>query len=59
VDRELAYSGNLVGKNKRRFGLIPAVQGRLSEKLPVATGTHQIKGPGRLRQWHAREHDQR
>jgi hypothetical protein len=43
VDGELAYSGNLVGKNKRRFGLIPAVQGRLSEKLPVATGTHQIK----------------
>jgi hypothetical protein len=43
VDGELAYSGNLVGSSKRKFGLIPAVQGSLSETLPVATGTHQIK----------------
>jgi len=43
VDGELAYSGNLVGNSKRKFGLIPAVQGSLSETLPVATGTHQIK----------------
>jgi hypothetical protein len=31
VDGELAYSGSLVGNSKRRFGLIPAVQGSLSE----------------------------
>ena len=43
VDSELAYSGNLVGSSKRKFGLIPVVQGSLSETLPVATGTHQIK----------------
>jgi hypothetical protein len=43
VDGDLAYSGNLVGNSKRKFGLIPAVQGSLSETLPVATGTHQIK----------------
>jgi len=43
VDGELAYSGSPVGNSKRRFGLIPAVQGSLSETLPVATGTLQIK----------------
>ena len=43
VDGELAYSGNLVGNSKRKFGVIPTVQGSLSETLPVATGTHQIK----------------
>jgi hypothetical protein len=43
VDGELAYSGNLVGNSKKRFGVIPVVQGSLSETLPVATGTHQIK----------------
>jgi hypothetical protein len=43
VDGELAYSGSLIGNSKRRFGVIPAVQGSLSETLPVATGTHQIK----------------
>lgn len=39
VDGELAYSGSLVGNSKRRFGLIPAVPGSLSETLPLATGT--------------------
>jgi hypothetical protein len=43
VDGDLAYSGSLVGSAKRKFGLIPAVQGSLSETLPVAPGTHQIK----------------
>ncbi len=43
VDGELAYSGSLVGNSKRKFGVIPTVQGSLSETLPVATGTHQIK----------------
>jgi hypothetical protein len=43
VDGELAYSGNLVGSSKRKFGVIPVVQGSLSETLPVATGTHQVK----------------
>jgi hypothetical protein len=43
VDGDLAYSGNLVGNAKRKFGLIPEVQGSLSETLPVASGIHQIK----------------
>jgi len=43
VDGDLAYSGSLVGIAKRKFGLIPEVQGSLSETLPVAPGTHQIK----------------
>ena len=43
VDGDLAYSGSLVGNAKRKFGLIPEVQGNLSETLPVAPGTHQIK----------------
>jgi|SRR5579863_4239080 hypothetical protein len=43
VDGELAYSGNLVGSSKRKFGVIPVVQGSLSETLPVATGAHQVK----------------
>jgi hypothetical protein len=43
VDGELAYSGSLVGNSKRKFGVIPSVQGSLSETLPVAPGMHQIK----------------
>jgi hypothetical protein len=43
VDGDVAYSGSLVGIAKRKFGLIPLVQGSLSETLPVAPGTHQIK----------------
>ena len=43
VDGDLAYSGNLVGTTKRKFGLIPAVQGSLSETFAVTHGPHQIK----------------
>jgi hypothetical protein len=43
VDGDLAYSGNLAGTGKRRFGLIPSVQGTLSETLAITPGTHQIK----------------
>jgi hypothetical protein len=43
VDGDLAYSGSLIGNAKRKFGLIPGVQGSLLETLPVAAGTHQIK----------------
>ena len=43
LDGDLAYSGSLVGNSKRKFGVIPSVQGSLSETLPVAPGTHQIK----------------
>ncbi|HXM20450.1 MAG TPA: hypothetical protein VN948_04190 [Terriglobales bacterium] len=43
VDGDLAYSGSLVGNAKKKFGLIPSVQGSLSETLPVASGIHQIK----------------
>ena len=43
VDGDLAYSGTLVGNTKKRFGLIPSVQGSLSEAVPVTRGTHQIK----------------
>jgi hypothetical protein len=43
VDGDLAYSGNLIGTAKRKFGLIPAVQGSLSETLAVTSGLHQIR----------------
>jgi hypothetical protein len=43
VDGDLAYSGSLVGNPKRKFGVIPSVQGSLLETFPVAPGTHQIK----------------
>jgi hypothetical protein len=43
VDGDLSYSGTLVGNTKKRFGLIPSVQGSLSETVPVTPGAHQIK----------------
>jgi hypothetical protein len=43
VDGDPAYSGSLIGNAKKKFGLIPGVQGSLLETLPVASGTHQIK----------------
>ncbi len=43
VDGDLAYSGTLVGNTKKRFGLIPSVQGNLLETVPVTPGAHQIK----------------
>jgi hypothetical protein len=43
VDGDLAYSQDLVGNSKRKFGLIPSVQGSLSKRLAVAAGIHLIK----------------
>jgi hypothetical protein len=43
VDGDPAYSGSLVGYTKKKFGLIPSVQGSLSETIAVAPGTHQIR----------------
>jgi hypothetical protein len=43
VDGDLTYSESLVGITKRKFGLIPEVQGSLSKTLLVTPGTHQIK----------------
>jgi hypothetical protein len=43
VDGDLAYSGTLVGNTKKRFGLIPSIQGNLLETVPVTPGAHQIK----------------
>lgn len=44
IDNDLAYSGSLKGALKKKFGLIPAaVQGTLSEILPVSSGNHQIR----------------
>jgi hypothetical protein len=43
VDGDLAYSGKLTGSIRKRFGLIPDLQGTLSETLPVSSGTHQVR----------------
>jgi hypothetical protein len=44
VDGDLAYSGKLRGSTKKKFGLIPgSVYGRLSEVVPVSSGTHRIR----------------
>jgi hypothetical protein len=43
VDGDMTYSESLVGITKRKFGLIPEVQGSLSKTLPVTPGIHQIK----------------
>jgi hypothetical protein len=43
VDGDLSYSATLAGNTKRKFGLIPEVQGSLSETLPVASGAHRVK----------------
>ena len=43
VDGDLAYSGSLVGSTKKKFGLIPSVQGSLLTTLAVTPGSHQIK----------------
>jgi len=44
VDGDLAYSGRIVGSNKKRFGLIPtdSVQGSLSEIIPLRSGPHKV-----------------
>jgi hypothetical protein len=43
VDGDLAYSGRLVGSARKKFGLIPDVQGSLSETLAVSSGSHQLR----------------
>jgi hypothetical protein len=43
VDGELAYSGKLVGTVRRKFGIIPDLQGSVSEMLPVSSGMHQVR----------------
>ena len=43
VDGDLVYSGKLVGTMKRKFGIIPDLQGSLSETLPVPSGTHEVR----------------
>ena len=42
VDGDLVYSGKLVGIARKKFGLIPDIQGSMSETLPVSSGTKQI-----------------
>jgi hypothetical protein len=43
VDDDPVYSGKLVGTMKRKFGIIPDLQGNLSETLPVPSGMHQVR----------------
>jgi len=43
VDGDLAYSGRLVGSARKKFGLIPEMQGSLSETLAISSGTHQLR----------------
>jgi len=44
VDGDLAYSGRVVGSNKKKFGLIPtnSVQGSLSDIIPLRSGLHKV-----------------
>src|SRR5438046_1836012 len=43
VDGDLAYSGRLVGSARKRFGVIPEVQGSLSQTLAISSGSHQVR----------------
>ena len=45
VDGELAYSSNLTGSTKKRFGFLPtdSVQGTLSQIIPVRSGQHTVR----------------
>ena len=43
VDGDLAYSGRLAGTARKKFGVIPEVQGSLSETLAVSSGSHQVR----------------
>src|SRR5579859_6343133 len=45
VDGDLAYSGAISGAVKKRFGFLPsdAVQGSLSQMIPVHSGQHTIR----------------
>ena len=44
MDGDLIYSGKVLGSMKKKFGLIPdSMQGSLSQIVPVASGTHQVR----------------
>ena len=45
VDGDLAYSGAISGAAKKKFGFLPsdAVQGSLSQMIPVHSGQHTIR----------------
>ena len=45
VDGDLAYSGRVSGMTRKKFGLIPtdAVQGSLSQIIPLSSGHHNIR----------------
>lgn len=43
VDGDLAYSGKLVGSARKKFGLIPDVQGSMSETVAVRAGTKRVR----------------
>lgn len=45
VDSDLAYSGTISGSVKKKFGFLPsdAVQGSLSQMIPVHSGQHAIR----------------
>ncbi len=45
VDGDLAYSGTISGAAKKKFGFLPsdAVQGSLSQMMPVHSGQHTIR----------------
>ena len=45
VDGDLAYSGTISGAVKKKFGFLPsdAVQGSLSQMIPVHSGQHTIR----------------
>jgi len=43
VDGDLKYSGKLVGVARKIFGLIPDVQGSMSETFPLSPGTKHIR----------------
>jgi hypothetical protein len=45
VDDDLAYSGNITGSSKKKFGFLPtdSVQGSLSQIIPVRSGQHTVR----------------
>jgi hypothetical protein len=45
VDSDLVYSGTITGSTKKKFGFLPtdAVQGSLSQIIPVRSGPHTVR----------------
>jgi len=43
INGDLVYSGKLVGTVRKKFGLIPDMQGSMSETLPISSGTKQVR----------------